>query len=770
MTEEGIVGSHLRAASPFVSNILVNNRCHERIRGPMSTQKELVCEESVAVTGPDLDKSSRTRLTSVLAGCGGYVVGAILSVALLFPIVRLQQADLRAPFAYEGDCLFYFGLLKNLHHDAWYYQTSLLGYPYEQDYRAFPQSDGWLHFAIFKTFGLLGADLFLATNLFFLVGFPLTTMTSFWALRRFGVNDAVALALSLLYAFAPYHIARMPHLFLAAYYLWPPMAWLILQVYRGKFSWRGGVTSKVSVALFLIATGIGGIYYAIFASFFLLVATVAAAGRDGAHRLLAHGAGAIALIALGAGATVLPSALYLKGQPANPDATRRFAVEAENHGLKLAQLLLPTSNHPIASLRKTRERYNNSGAPAMTENGISSMGAIASLGLLVVLSRVVLRWRDSDDTLWDGLTCLSVATILLSTVGGFGSLVAHFGFAWLRCYNRISICLQFFALTAVGLLLSQAYFRLARKGTRGEIIAASAVFAITALGLWDQTPHMPPYNYAAAKASFVNDREFFQSLEAKLGPDSTLFPLPSLPFPEHLEGQYCTYELLRPYLHTSSMRLSFGALRGYEGDEWAKHFARLPIPSLVDSLARAEFSGIYLDRRAFGDHGTQAEQQLVELIPTHPINSRDGQLAFFDLRPLTARLKGASSPHAWETQRQRTLYPILVLFRGEFSGPMGDHRVRDFAKGELHLVNSLSVPRTVRLRFSVRQPGKCAERQFSLSGPILAEQHTLDDKGISIDRVIEVPPGRNVVRLDIERKTGLLRPILRDLSCEELPE
>src|SRR5205085_2908272 len=135
------------------------------------------------------------------------------------------------------------------------------------------------------------------------------------------------------------------HPFLASYYLWPPTAWFILLVYQGEFTWRGFVRAKIGIALFLIALGLGGIYYALFASFFLLIATLAAAWRDGERRLLTHGVGALLLIAMGAGANLLPSWLYLRSGAVNPDATRRSPAEAEYYGLKLTQLILPIKDH-----------------------------------------------------------------------------------------------------------------------------------------------------------------------------------------------------------------------------------------------------------------------------------------------------------------------------------------------------------------------------------------------------------------------------------------
>jgi len=76
-------------------------------------------------------------------------------------------------------------------------------------------------------------------NLFFLLAFPLTVLSTLAALRSFDISYPSALVVGLLFAFLPFHFQRgEEHLFVGVYFLIPMMAMVILWV------WTGGVTDE----------------------------------------------------------------------------------------------------------------------------------------------------------------------------------------------------------------------------------------------------------------------------------------------------------------------------------------------------------------------------------------------------------------------------------------------------------------------------------------------------------------------------------------------
>src|SRR5690606_22977322 len=124
-------------------------------------------------------------------------------------------------------------------------------------------------------------------------------------------------------------------------------------------------------------------------------------------------------------------------------------------GLKLAQLVLPTTGHRLEAFRLLTAKYNESGsAPGLiNENITSAVGALGTLGLLVLLY-ALLRGRlpATAASPVRALAEVGGLAFLLGTVGGLGSLFALLVSAQIRGYNRISVFLAFTALAALGLL------------------------------------------------------------------------------------------------------------------------------------------------------------------------------------------------------------------------------------------------------------------------------------------------------------------------------
>ncbi|MBI3050344.1 MAG: hypothetical protein HYY76_18765 [Acidobacteria bacterium] len=99
----------------------------------------------------------------------------------------------------------------------------------------------------------------LALNNFFLMSFPLVFLCALGVLRHFGVTWPTAVAVSLLYAFAPYHLLRGEHHpFLTAY--WPvPLAVLVAlwigrdRLVAGSTEWSAGWHRRPWLAVLICA-------------------------------------------------------------------------------------------------------------------------------------------------------------------------------------------------------------------------------------------------------------------------------------------------------------------------------------------------------------------------------------------------------------------------------------------------------------------------------------------------------------------------------------
>jgi phosphoglycerol transferase len=314
----------------------------------------------------------------------------------------------------------------------------------------------------------------------------------------------------------------------------------------------------------------------------------------------------------------------------------RVSGDAETYALKISQLLLPVSGHRLPALAALKSNYWQA-APLVNENDQATLGLVGSLGFVFLLGWAALRllganlkWLNRDDQQTLSLTALlTLASTLLATIGGLGSVFALVVSPQIRSYNRISIFIGFFALLAVVLLIDRAGARLLRPSAKGFYYFGLALLG--AIGLSDQTtPGFVP-DYSSVRAAFRSDARFVREIEKKVPPGAMIFQLPYMTYPEA-----SSYDLARGYLHSRTLRWSYGAMMNERSDLWTRSAQEQPAPEMVRRLAEAGFSGIYLDRKLLSDRGPAAEEELSRILGEQPLISQESQLSFFSLEAYKA--------------------------------------------------------------------------------------------------------------------------------------
>lgn len=610
---------------------------------------------------PDVEslKAERVVRAEIRKKAIGAYAGAIAFCLLaLFWVMQLWRADLTVPFAYEGDGLGTGALIKGMLDNEWYLRNRLVGMPTGLDLHDYPMAES-LHLSLMKVISLWAFNYAMVLNLYYLLTFPLTLLTSMLVFRSFKISYPMAIVSSLLFAFLPYHFFRgETHLFLASYYLIPPMVMVILWVCldepmfcaaRGNDDtqrrWTGSKGMAAIAICVLVASA--GVYYALFAGFFLLVAGVFACCHARSRRPLLVSGVLLAALCLTFLVNVSPSILYAYRHGVNPSAIERPAKEAEVFGMRIAQLLLPVTGHRIPYLASLKASYNR-WTPLVNENDFASLGAIGSCGFLVLLGWLIVRRPDmAHADLFNSLAVLNISAVLLATIGGLGSLFAGAVTAKIRAYNRISVYIAFFSLLAVVLLLDRLAQRCATSKVRSWLVAG-ALGLLLPIGILDQTTahFVPPYE--RLRAAYFNDADFVRRIEASVPESAMIFQLPYVPYPEHPSVHRMTdYSHFRGYLHSKTLRWSYGAMKGREGDGWQRRVVAKPLPEFVETLALAGFGGIYVDRFGYGDQAAEMEAALSRLLETGPIVSGDQRLTFFNLCDAAGRLREKRPQRAW---------------------------------------------------------------------------------------------------------------------------
>lgn len=697
---------------------------------------------------------------------GVYLFTAAFSVLMVYTVFGFKREAVRLPFTYQGDTMFYHLLVKGMVDHGWFLDNPSLAAPGALDLRDVPSSDNNFYFLLLKLIALLKPMYPQVMNAFYLLSFPLVAVCALFVFRRFGVSTPVAVFASLLYAFLPYHFTRgQHHLFLSAYYFVPFALMIALWIGRDELPWRGW---KLPFSLLVcVVTGATGYYYAFFACFFLLAAGLVAAVRLTRIRPLLLPAGLIAVIFGSVALNFGPSITRFSAQ-GDVQFVRRQAGEADVYGLRIAQLLLPIRSHRLAALSDLKVDYNM--RLLINENDDASLGAVASLGFLGLLGWLLLKKPETSRLNADGragllhhLSLLNGAALLLGTIGGLGSLVAFFGLPQVRAYNRLSIFIAFFSVFAVALWLDE--WTETRLSSNARRAAFGAVLGLLlALALLDQvSPRLLP-DYRRAEDEFMSDEVFVKQIETRLPPGSMVFQLPIVSFPENPKVHRMNdYDLVRGYLHSTHLRWSYGAIKGRENDVWQRLIAAKPTKDMLETLAWAGFSGLYLDRFGIPDHGEQMERDLRELLGAMPIVSPNDRLVFFDLRPYAQTLAAATPATEHAARREAALHPILAVWQAGFSDQEGtatDYWRWCGATGQMQIVNRTRRAQTVHvdITFSADYGGT-----VWMESPFFSESIRVDWKGQRFEKTIVVPPGEHPVSFRSDARRILPPNDFRDL-------
>ena len=680
-----------------------------------------------------------------------YVAATILCALILCFLLKLWRADLRVPLEYNGDALINTMFIKSIVDNGWYWTNSQLGAPGGLQMYDVPAVDNSAA-AIIAVVGLFTKDPFLVLNIFYLLTFPLVTISALYVFRQLNFSYATALFGSLLYTFLPYHFRRGEgHLFLSAYYFVPLVALVLVWVAADRFTGgrgRLGINLRdpkfVLSVVICVLVGSNGVYYPFFSCFLLLVAGLSAVFVKRSLKPLSV---AVVLIAVTFGVLLVNHAPTIIHTYKYGDAgiTHRGLVEPETYSLKISQLLLPISGHRVRSLNHLKNFYNE--RTQVTEGDGASLGFVGSVGFLVLLAH--LFWRRSEHSpLISDVSVLNIFAVLLATIGGFGSLFALFVSPAIRSYNRISVFIAFFSLTAIVLGLERVYVNRVKTG-RPRLVFHVALGVLLILALLDQSSRDYVPKYATIKSEFQSDEHFIQAVDSMLPKDAMVFQLPYVPFPEHPRFQKMVdYDHLRGYLHSQHLRWSYGTMKNRHGDLWLRQISALPVQQMVETLAFAGFSGIYLDRNGYSpDEAAALEPQLREALQVAPIESENRRLVFFKTTDYNSRLRQQYSESEWSAKEELTLNPLTLDWRGGFSGleslPEKTWRWSS-GEGELHFHNPSQKARRVTLEMSF-VTGHEEFADVSISG-LVSDHLKANANSVFYTKTMTVPPGESVIK------------------------
>jgi phosphoglycerol transferase len=172
------------------------------------------------------------------------------------------------------------------------------------------------------------------------------------------------------------------------------------------------------------------------------------------------------------------------------------------------------------------------------------------------------------------------------------------------------------------------------------------VGALVVVGVLDQAPPDVVPNYRALAARYDVDATFFHQLEAHVPRGSMIFQFPIMVYPENgPDNSLADYGEFIGYLHTSTLRWSYGAMKGRSQGDWQTGtFSNLPVGTQMVALAAIGFRGVWVDRDGYTDHGNALEASLTAMLGPPTLVSSDQRMAYYDLGAALGRLFSAPDP------------------------------------------------------------------------------------------------------------------------------
>jgi phosphoglycerol transferase len=140
---------------------------------------------------------------------------------------------------------------------------------------------------------------------------------------------------------------------------------------------------------------------------------------------------------------------------------------------------------------------------------------------------------------------------------------------------------------------------------------------------------------------FYEDKFFISQLESRLPAGTMVFQLPhtECPFDGGWERMR-PYDQARAYLHSKTLRWSWGAMTGRNHD-WAKVTAELPLHEFIERIIFAGFGGLLIDRYGYKD--SEFEQSVLSYLGPASKFDLGGRWVFFDLRAFREKLESSLS-------------------------------------------------------------------------------------------------------------------------------
>ena len=687
----------------------------------------------------------------------GPVLTVVLSVLATVQALRLWDWRPGIPLSLDGDAPTILLQVQAILDGSWYSVNQHVGAPFGLNQAWFSTADV-LNFATIKALDLFTDSPATAGAIFFLLGFPVAALTAYWLGRQLGLTRPAAVVTGVLFSVLPGHQEWFTHLWLASYWMVPLAIWLVVRVARDEPLWpsraqlrtadtlgRRARWSAARTVAIVVAVGLSDIYYVAFTLLLLGTVLVFRLGTGARAVRLVQGAAVAAAVAALCAASLFAATRGRAGDLVTGALpAQRVIGESETYAGKIIELILPWYQHRAEPLRFLSFAYGVAATPSVER---PALGVVALLGVVAILWLALTHLgvrRPLSDT-WGLLAALTLISVAFYTKGGLGSVVALFFTPQIRTWSRFVVVIGLLGLLAVGMWLS----RIGRRHGRGT--AWVTAILVIGLGVLDQTnPGVAP-NYRDLELRHAELSTFTTDISAAVGRTCPVFQLPVVAYPEETPpGAMGDYDHLLPSTASpTSLRWSYGAIRGTSRADWQ---LALPIGNqrrLLEDLAAAGFCAVEIDRDGY-EGANDPSASTTGVLGDPVATAQREHLVAWDLRGLADTQTAELGADGMARRRDAVLRPLVASMAGslvdssksqpyQWTGPTAIITASNMGPGSV----------IATLNFTVAGNGD-TERTVTLTGPGVARQQfkvsATQPQTVTVQ--LSLPPGRTEVQLE----------------------
>lgn len=589
----------------------------------------------------------------------------VVSLLLFVIIKHLWNWDLKVPFQTQGDAMGILTYVKIWTMDEKWGHITQNCAPFVTN-RWHDLLDGIVALGPLYILAKVTRNVGYTINLYYMMTFALSAMCTYYVLRRCGVSESSSFGGSIIYSFIPGHLMRgITHIAVGSTFFLPLIVLLVIQICNGEMcneKWRDkqnitmlqifkSVDKKLLWGMaYLALVTFSTLYYGVFTMILLVFASIYICLQTKQMRHLLYFVffmidEAICLVMI-----YLPNivAKIRDGEWQPYTIISRSIGDTETFALKIAQLILPITNHRVFFFSKIKEIYRLNFA--WNENDMSSLGIVMSLGFIISCCAVLFPLVKNKAVILLGKINLFI--VCIATVGGGAALIGMITYS-IRCYNRFSYFIGCFSILVSMLLLDDIFKATKKLRIRGRWLVVGGIILIAIL---DQTSNGESYTKESAQImieSYYNDERFVNQIEEYEDDAMVMvWPLncPKIGTEKTKDGQYIVYEQGMPFLHAKSSKWNTGMGNGIGavGDYWIENISYKSYEEQVKIMVAAGYSGVAILHKGYTPENlAEVKQWLEENVGPISVNNSNDTWSYYSFRTYKKKLREKYTQEEW---------------------------------------------------------------------------------------------------------------------------